>query len=449
MYERRFDPMYTKEIRIYGFDGDDKFMVNGENDKIKLRLIGGGGQDVFENLTKGRPETLVYDKADGGNTLTGGFKNKMNNDSLINRFTRIYYKYPYQSIFLTGGFNPDDGVFLGPTLKYIRHGFRKDPYKSLNQFRAKYAFSTKALNINYHGEFISVFGRRTDLVADADYNGPNNTTNFFGYGMNSIYDKTKTGKFKFYRIRYDLGDISLQLRHRFSDKVMAYIGPEFQFYSYDSTDQFNKVRNVEVNPLSGLNQGIFDKRQSYFGGKLSLVVDTRNSKAMPLKGINWNTSIRYMSGVGSNSYSSVSQFNTDLSFYLDLAKGWLVWANRTGFGATLGNNFEFFQAQYLGSNEDLRGYRRERFAGNTKFFNQTELRLKLANLKTYLFPASFGIFAFVDAGAVWKKGNSYNNFVAGYGGGFWFSPLRRFVLTLSYAVSKEDKLPLFGFGWKF
>jgi hypothetical protein len=37
----------------------------------------------------------------------------------------------------------------------------------------------------------------------------------------------------------------------------------------------------------------------------------------------------------------------------------------------------------------------------------------------------------------------------GYGGGIWFSPLKRFVLTLSYAMSDEDKLPLFGFGWKF
>jgi hypothetical protein len=94
-------------------DGDDKFVVNGENDKIKLRLIGGDGQDAFDNLSKGRPEVLVYDRADGSNKLAGGFKNKMANDSFVNKFERIYYKYPYQSVFVTGGFNPDDGVFLG------------------------------------------------------------------------------------------------------------------------------------------------------------------------------------------------------------------------------------------------------------------------------------------------------------------------------------------------
>jgi outer membrane protein assembly factor BamA len=230
---------------------------------------------------------------------------------------------------------------------------------------------------------------------------------------------------------------------------MLYVGPDFQFYSYDSTDKFNKVRNVEVNPLSGLNQGVFDKRQSYFGGKLALVVDTRNHKALPEKGITWSTSFNVMSGIGNNSYKSVSQFNTAFSFYVPLAKDWLVWANRTGAGVTTGNNFEFFQAQYLGSNEDLRGFRRERWAGRSKFFNQTELRWKWANLRTYLFPASIGMFAFVDAGRVWVKNDTVNDMAVGYGAGIWFAPLKRIVLTLSYAMSDEDKLPLFGFGWKF
>jgi hypothetical protein len=37
----------------------------------------------------------------------------------------------------------------------------------------------------------------------------------------------------------------------------------------------------------------------------------------------------------------------------------------------------------------------------------------------------------------------------GYGGGLWFAPLRRFVISVSYAMSSEDNIPLFGLGWKF
>src|SRR5688572_447960 len=51
MYERLFDPKDTKELRIYGFAGDDRYVLNGKEDKIKIRMIGGEGADAFENVT--------------------------------------------------------------------------------------------------------------------------------------------------------------------------------------------------------------------------------------------------------------------------------------------------------------------------------------------------------------------------------------------------------------
>ncbi len=449
MYERKFDPLVTKEIRVYGMDGDDKLVVNGTTDKIKIRLIGGGGSDAFENNAKGQQGVFVYDKKDADNKLTGGFKNKMSNDSTVNSFDRLSYKYPFQSIFGTFGFNPDDGLSLGPTFKFIRHGFRKTPYKSLHQFSGKFAFSTKAFNIRYRNEFISVLGKNTDITTDIEYKGPNNTSNFFGYGVNTVYDKTKPGKFKFYRVRYDLGDVALQIRHRFSDKVMLAFGPEFEFYSFDSTDNLNKTRNILLNSIPGYSKTFLNKKQSYFGARFSFLVDTRNYKALPSKGINWLTTVKYLSGVSKFSYDKVTQVNSDFSFYINLIKDRLTFANRFGGGITLGDAFEFYQAQYLGSDDNLRGYRKERFAGKSKFYNQAELRLRLANFRTYLFPAAFGVFAFYDAGRVWVKNDNEKKMLSGYGGGVWFSPLRRFVLTLSYAVSKEDKIPLVGLGWKF
>jgi hypothetical protein len=449
MYERKFVADHTNEVRLYGFDGDDKFVTHGGNDKTKVKLIGGGGQDSFENTERVGRNTIVYDRRDGNNTITGPFKNKMANDTIVNSFERIYFKYNWQSVFVTLGFNPDDGFMFGPTFKYIRHGFRKVPYKSFHQFKGLYAFSTNGVRLTYNNEFISVFGRNTDITTEIDYRGPNNTSNFFGYGMNSVYDKTKPGKFKFYRIRYDLGDISLLLRHRFSSKVSLSLGPTFQFFSYDSTDRFNKVRNVEVSPPAALMS--IKERQSYFGAKLALTVDTRNHPALPSKGIFWNTTFRYLSG-NKKSYDNVSQLYSEFSFYVSLVKNWLTWANRTGVGVTMAKDmqFEFFHAQYLGSSEDLRGYRRERFAGKSKFFNQTELRLKLANLKTYLFPASFGMFAFLDIGKVSAPAPfDTGSMGVGYGGGFWFAPLNRLVINLSCAVSSEDTIPLFGFTWKF
>lgn len=451
MYERKFDPLITKEVNVYGMDGEDKFVVNGGVDKIKIRMIGGGGEDAFENKSKTGSSTLVYDKQSGNNTLTGPFRNHLSNDSAVNKFERIHYRYPYQSFFGIVGYNPDDGFSIGPTFKYIRHGFRKDPYKTLHQLKATFAFSTKAVNASYHNEFISVFGTDfMDIVTDIEYRGPNNTTNFFGYGMGSMYDKTKPGRFRYYRIRYDLGDITLQLRQRFSKNVMLSFGPTFQFYHMDSTDKLNIKRNVALNPVSGLDLSTVYKRQSYLGAVISLLIDTRNSAVLPENGINWITTLRYLSGQNNASYDKVTQLNSDFSFYVPFAKEWVTFANRMGAGFNLGDNdFEFYQAQYLGTENNLRGFRQYRFAGRNKIYNQSEIRIKLSNLRTYLFPASLGIYGFMDFGRAWVKNDTNKEWALGYGGGLWFSPLRRIVFTLSVAFSEEDTIPLFGMGWKF
>jgi outer membrane translocation and assembly module TamA len=59
------------------------------------------------------------------------------------------------------------------------------------------------------------------------------------------------------------------------------------------------------------------------------------------------------------------------------------------------------------------------------------------------------MFAFVDAGRVWVKNDNVSKMATGYGAGLWFSPLRRIVFALSYGLSKEDHVPLFGMSWKF
>lgn len=447
MYDRTFDASLTKELRFYGFGGEDKFTVKGGNDKIKLRMIGGDGEDAFEN-TGSSKGGIVYDNSDGNSKLTGSFKSKISNDTLVNSFQRIYYDYNKVIPFVAIGFNQDDGLFIGPSLKIIRHGFRKVPYKTMHELSFKYAFSTKAYNFRWYSEYIGALGKNTDLLTDFDIKAPHNTTNFFGYGLGSVYDKNEPGQFRYYRARYALGDISVLLRKNFSPKVSLSIGPTYQFFSLDGDDKFNLTRYITQDaPFDDLDPATLFEKQSYFGGKLSLLVDTRENKSIPRKGIVWQTNLRHLAGLTDASYD-VTQLNTDFAFYLPLGKG-TVLANRIGGGHNFGNGFEFYQAQYLGMEDNLRGYRKFRFAGQSKFYTNTELRIKLANLKTYLFPASFGILAFVDNGKVWHDNDPTSKMVTGYGGGLWFAPLNRMVLTLCYTASKEDKLPLIGVGWKF
>ncbi|MGK2862841.1 MAG: BamA/TamA family outer membrane protein [Chitinophagaceae bacterium] len=447
MYERTFDPQHTEEIRLYGFGGDDKFFVNGSNDKIKIRLIGGKGNDEFKNSASSGDGVIVYDEKRGNNTLSGPFKNKMANDSIVNSYDPIYYKYNQIIPFVSVGYNPDDGIYLGGYMKIIRHGFRKTPYKNSHTITLNQALASKAFNFSYNAEFISVFGKNSDLLFETDINSPT-ITNFFGFGNATIYDKTKPGKFRYYRTRYRLGDISLLLRKNFSEKVIMTLGPTFQFYDMDSADKNNRGRFiVQSVSSSGIDPSTAFAKQSYFGGQFTLTADTRDNAIIPQKGIYWHTSVRHLSGLKDNNYQ-VTQLNSGISIYLSLIKNFLVLANRTGGGHNFGD-FEFYQAQYLGSEDNLRGYRKNRFAGHSKIYNNLELRLKLTNFKTYLFPGSLGLLGFYDTGRIWSDSDASDKWLTGYGAGFWISPLRRLVLTFSFAASEEDKIPLIGIGWKF
>ena len=447
MYERLFDPKVTKELRLYAMGGDDKFTLKGREDKIKIRMIGGDGVDEFVNTTNSGETGIVYDMETDNNKLSGQLKDKIRNDTLANFYDRLGYKYNTVAPFVSLGYNKDDGLFIGASLKVISHGFRKTPYKNLHEFSVSTALSTSAWNFRYYAEFISTFGHKSDLLFEADIKAPNNTTNFFGYG-NSAFIKTSPGEHRYYRARYELGDISLLLRKRFSEKVIATIGPTFQFYKLDPNETLNKTRYIVLTaPFTDLDPNTLFAKQSYVGGRFNLNVDLRNNTIIPERGINWVTTVRHLSGLNDASYN-VTQLNSDFTFYLSVIPKRIVFANRFGGGHNFGD-FEFYQAQYLGTEANLRGYRKYRFAGRSKFYNNAEVRIRLANFKTYLFPGAIGIIGFYDTGRIWSDVNETDKWFSGYGGGLWFAPLRRLVITFTYAASKEDKLPLVGLGWKF
>jgi outer membrane protein assembly factor BamA len=130
-------------------------------------------------------------------------------------------------------------------------------------------------------------------------------------------------------------------------------------------------------------------------------------------------------------------------------KATVVYALRLGVAHNFGQ-YSFEQAQYLGGTENLRGYRKDRFAGRTSLYNNAEIRIKLANFNTYFFPGAFGIFLFNDVGRVWADNEKSSVWHVGNGGGIWLSPIRRFVVTAAFTRSKEEKaLPLITFGFQF
>ncbi len=86
-------------------------------------------------------------------------------------------------------------------------------------------------------------------------------------------------------------------------------------------------------------------------------IDTRDNEIMPSRGTFWQSSLKVLRGLNDNS-DYLTQLNTDMAFYFGLSSaGGTVIATRFGGGINFGK-YEFFQAQYLGNTENLRGFRK-------------------------------------------------------------------------------------------
>ncbi|HVW61264.1 MAG TPA: BamA/TamA family outer membrane protein, partial [Puia sp.] len=404
MYERKFFATETHEIRLYGQGGDDVFRVHGNGGGgIVVRMIGGPGSDRFDNTSEaGAGKSKVYDLSTEKNTFSGdgNYRSYLSSDPSVNAINKRGFKYNVLTPFINVGYNPDDGVFLGAQFWYTTQGFHKDPYKQLHYFSFLHALSTKAYIFKYSFEAIDAIGK-VDLLAHAVAQAPENTINFFGLGNGSIYDKSQKEGIRYYRARFNQYDGDLQLRKRFGPVFQLSAGPAFEYVSLDSTD--NQGRFINRTDLNGLDRATLYRTKTYLGGKATAVLDGRNNKVNPSRGIYWETNFGSYGGLNDVSHR-FSQLNSDLSLFLSFnSRANVVIATRVGYGKTFGD-FEFYQAQFLGATENLRGYRKFRFAGDESFFHNIDLRIKLAEFRTYLFPGAFGVQLFNDVGRVWLKG---------------------------------------------
>jgi hypothetical protein len=449
LYERVFLSSETKEVRLYGEGGDDQFHVHGHGGGgIVVRMIGGPGDDHFDNGSgSGAGKTRIYDLRTEKNSFTGEghYKNFLSEDPAVNALDKLGYKYNVVTPFINVGYNPDDGVFLGLQFWYTTQGFHKNPYKQLHYFSGVHALATQAYAFKYNFEAVDAIGK-TDLLFHGTALAPNNTINFFGLGNETAYDKSKPEGIRYYRARFAQYDADLQIRKRAGKVFQVAAGPAFEYVSVDSSD--NKDRFINHTELNGLDHTSLYRAKTYAGAKATVLLDNRDNAIMPGRGIYWESNFSAYGGLGHVS-NNFSRLQSELSLFISFnTRKNVVIATRVGYGKTFGH-YEFYQAQFLGATDNLRGYRKFRFAGDESFYHNIDLRIKLADFRTYLFPGSFGLQFFNDVGRVWVAGEKSHDWHDGYGGGLWLSPLRRLVLTASYAQGTEGGVTLIKLGWQY
>jgi outer membrane protein assembly factor BamA len=185
------------------------------------------------------------------------------------------------------------------------------------------------------------------------------------------------------------------------------------------------------------------------GADARVAIDSRNNPTIPTRGLALDGGIRQLFGLNGGS-KALTQVNIDMRIFMSLfSYQRLVLATRWGWAKNYGK-FQFEQAQYLGGTDNLRGFRKQRFAGRAMLYNNAELRIKVANFNTYLFGGVFGVQIFNDIGRVFSDDEESKRWHDGFGGGIWLSPIKRFVVTASLTHSKEENLlPRLTFGFEF
>src|SRR5437762_3920455 len=187
LYERTFDPAITKEIRIYGLEGNDKFVIQGGKSRIRIRIIGGPGNDEFISNGDGH-RMQAYDVSFEQNTFAGNnsIHKKISADPLNNNYTRLGYRETIKAPGISVDYSSDGGLFIGPKFKIIKQGFRKEPYSMSQLFAVNKALNSYSYQIKYNVDFIKLFGS-TDLLFRSDATLPTSRTLFFGIGNNTVF----------------------------------------------------------------------------------------------------------------------------------------------------------------------------------------------------------------------------------------------------------------------
>lgn len=450
IYDRLFDGRETKELSIYGLESNDSFVVRGGYTGVTIRIIGGPGTDHFVNESN-EGSSFVYDVSFEENKFSGneaGFRKKITDDPRNNEYNRIFYRYGYFNPGITAAYNTDDGLFLGVRVEAVTHGFRKDPFASKQLFRAGHALRTSSYYFSYEGDFTKPFGsHNNDLLVRADLRAPVNVSNFFGIGNNTTFNRNVPGDVDYYRIRYNIGNLSVFLRRRLQSWMRVNYGPTFQYFHIGQKE--NAAKFLGNSTSTGIDATTLYERKLYAGAEFLLDINSKNNANIPTRGFILDAGARSLFGLNNKS-NNLTQLHWDMSVFASFTTtSPLVYALRLGVAHTIGK-YEIPQAQYLSGTENLRGFRRNRFGGRTMLFNNAEIRLKLADFTTFLFPGSIGIIAFHDIGRVWVDKENSNRWHNGYGGGIYIAPIRRIVVAATVAHSKEESiLPYVSFGFRF
>lgn len=431
LYTKVYNDKLTKNLWIYGLDDDDVYEIKGRyNSKILIRLIGGQNNDLYA-VDNGK-RVRIYDFKSKNNTynLDKKAKKVLTDDYDVNLYNFEKPKYNVFSGLPTAGFNPDDGVKIGVNLNYTVNNFKQNPYTQKHVLNGFYYFATAGFELDYNSHFPGLLGNWI-IDLEAKYTTPNFAINYFGYGNETVNEDKDLGM-DFNRVRIQKLRVAPAVRHvgRYGSELS--FQPVFEKMKVDDTEG----RFIDV---PGVVKSTVFEGQQFAGATIKYSFKNTDFVSKPSLGMAFMISGSWLTNLD-NSKQNFPTVESNLSFVHKIdSHGKLVFATFFKTKAILNNNYEFYQGVTLGGDKDLRGYRTERFLGNTSYSQSTDLRLSLGKIRKTIAPLTYGILAGFDYGRIWLDGENSKKWHNDFGGGIWLNGVNVITARVSYFKSPDER----------
>ncbi len=458
-YERTFSNDLTKEIRLYGLGGKDRFDITGKVSKgTIIRIIGGKGEDIINDQSQVKgigKKTKLYDKKiDTAISDNGELKDfTSDKNPAINDYNRKEFKYNLIAPVVYPGYNPDDGFFIGAGVMIKKNGFRKDPFKANHMIKANFAPKSKSYDFSYSGTFTELIGK-WDFVLNANVYAPSYTDYFYGFGNETKFDEDKFKiDSRYYGARY-IQYIFYPEIQRTSKNELHHLVLGGGYQAVNVKNGLNDLNSSQdrfiITYAKTLDYKLLDVMRHYIALYGSYTFDNTDSKFLPTEGFKWNVFMIGLKDVDNKQINvNYRRVKTDLSYYYTFGRFLKTTLALRAGGIITDGNYEFYHAAKNGGTDTFRGVRKFRFSGRNSFYQNTDLRIKLFNIRNPLIPTTVGLVLFHDFGRVWiendpstETGNS-DKMHRAYGAGIWLAPLEKIAFGLDYSRSTIDEDALY------
>ena len=417
-FKRRFLQDETREIRIYLYGGDDRFVSSGPRGGIPVRVAAGAGADVLDDSKSGGTS---FSDVDPAKRVVRGPGSDVSSQVWTPRLhkpeTPWMVKQDYDSLTPLQPllwWEPDPGIVLSMGVTRFKYGFRKEPYSSMQHFGLEFKTRRGAFAATYVGDFRwSRPGFATLLELEADgadhynYSGAGNETPGFDDDFTEADQKT-----------FEAFPSLVAFENPRRTFWLAF-GPEVK-YSESSAPPFALISRLKPYGFGDFGQA---------GVRFRAQVDTRG---------------RVLAGTGMVSGLSPGEVRKDTGFTMKLdsylyPKGWdvtetfstvsasmagywqassrLTLAGRIG-GQKVWGAYPWHESAFIGGSDTVRGYGRNRFAGDASLYGNAQAMLNLFRMN-FILPMRVGVLGLAETGRVFLKGETSKTWHPAYGAGLY------------------------------